>query len=90
MANLVSRGDIWMIDFDPIIGREQGGIRPGLVFSVDKFNQGPAEGGLSLPSFVKIDDMRSVSTRWLVRHCGRVRPETVALAAKRLGILLGM
>src|SRR5262249_45820767 len=36
------RGDVWLIDFDPTQGHEQAGRRPGLIVSVDLFNQGPA------------------------------------------------
>ena len=35
------RGDLWLADFDPVIGREQGEVRPALVLSVDPFNAGP-------------------------------------------------
>jgi mRNA interferase MazF len=38
-----SRGDIWDLDLDPKVGREQAGFRPALILSVDLFNQGPAE-----------------------------------------------
>ena len=31
-------GEIWQVDFDPRVGREQGGIRPALVISNDAFN----------------------------------------------------
>ena len=37
-----SRGEIWLVDLDPTRGHEQAGRRPGLVLSVDSFNQGPA------------------------------------------------
>ncbi|MBM4333818.1 MAG: type II toxin-antitoxin system PemK/MazF family toxin [Deltaproteobacteria bacterium] len=36
------RGEIWLIDLNPNRGHEQAGKRPGLVFSIDLFNQGPA------------------------------------------------
>ena len=79
------RGEVWSINLDPVLGREQGGSRPALVLSVDKFNQGPAdlvivlpitsrdkkqpihvaitppEGGVSAQSFIKCDDIRSIS-----------------------------
>jgi mRNA interferase MazF len=32
-------GEIWDVDFDPRVGREQGGVRPALVISNDFFNQ---------------------------------------------------
>lgn len=34
-------GEIWDVDFDPRVGREQGGIRPALVISNDAFNRVP-------------------------------------------------
>ena len=34
-------GDLWLIDCDPQVGREQGGIRPALVISNDFFNKLP-------------------------------------------------
>ncbi len=36
------RGDIWLVDLDPIRGHEQSGTRPALVISVDALNYGPA------------------------------------------------
>ena len=107
-----SRGDVWFVNFDPILGREQAGTRPALVLSVDKFNHGPAglvvvlpitsknkgqplhvavsppEGGLSLPSFVKIDDIRSVSKQRCKQFLGEVSALTMAEVEKRVRILL--
>jgi mRNA interferase MazF len=37
------RGEIWYARLDPIVGREQGGERPCLVFSDDRFNQSRAD-----------------------------------------------
>lgn len=98
-----SRGDIWFVNFDPILGREQAGPRPALVVSVDKFNHGPAElvvvlpltsknerqplhveitppeGGLTIPSFVKTDDMRSVSKGRCKQFMGEVPARTLAV-----------
>lgn len=34
-------GEIWDVNFDPHTGREQGGIRPALVISNDRFNGVP-------------------------------------------------
>jgi mRNA interferase MazF len=34
-------GEIWYVDFDPQVGREQGGIRPALIISSDFFNRAP-------------------------------------------------
>ncbi len=42
MGRLVSRGEVWLVDLNPLRGREQAGKRPGLVVSVNSFNQGAA------------------------------------------------
>jgi mRNA interferase MazF len=54
-----ARGDVWMVDFDPIQGHEQGGRRPALVVSVDVFNSGPAELVIVLPITSKSKGVRS-------------------------------
>jgi mRNA interferase MazF len=36
-----ARGQVWLIDLNPTRGHEQAGTRPGLVVSVDPFNQTP-------------------------------------------------
>jgi mRNA interferase MazF len=43
------RGEIWMADFEPVAGHEQGGKRPCLVLSEDLFNHGPAGLAVVLP-----------------------------------------
>jgi len=37
-----ARGDVWLVDLNPVRGHEQAGKRPCLIISVDLFNQGPA------------------------------------------------
>jgi mRNA interferase MazF len=34
------RGEVWLLDLDPIVGHEQAGRRPALVLSADAFNAG--------------------------------------------------
>ena len=109
-----SRGEIWLVSLDPTKGREQAGIRPALVISVDQFNHGsaelvvvvpitskakgvplhvevrPPEGGLTMTSFVKCEDVRSISTSRLVRRLGKVSNETVESVEDRLRIILGI
>ncbi len=36
-----SKGEVWDVDFDPRVGREQSGVRPALVISNDRFNGVP-------------------------------------------------
>jgi mRNA interferase MazF len=44
-----ARGEVWDLSFDPTIGREQAGVRPALIVSVNLFNAGPAELVVVLP-----------------------------------------
>lgn len=37
-----SRGEVWEVDLSPVRGHEQGGRRPALIISSDRFNHGPA------------------------------------------------
>ena len=112
--NRASRGEIWLVGLDPTKGREQAGMRPALVISVDIFNHGaaelvvaipitsmakgiplhiqvdPPEGGLSMTSYVKCEDVRSISTSRLAKKLGTVTPSTIDAVEDRLRILLGL
>lgn len=35
------RGEVWRLDFDPVLGHEQAGMRPALILSDDDFNELP-------------------------------------------------
>ncbi|HEY2867658.1 MAG TPA: type II toxin-antitoxin system PemK/MazF family toxin [Pyrinomonadaceae bacterium] len=112
--NQASRGEVWFVALDPTKGREQAGMRPALIISVDVFNHGPAElvvavpvtskpkgiplhvridppeGGLSVASYVKCEDIRSISTSRLVRRLGNVSLQTIESVEDKLKILLGL
>ena len=103
-----------MVGLDPTKGREQAGMRPALIISVDLFNDSaaelvvavpitskakgvplhvevePPEGGLTLKSFVKCEDVRSISTSRLVRRMGSVSAGTITSVEDKLRILLGL
>src|SRR5436305_15062152 len=34
-------GEVYFVDFDPVVGREQYGMRPALVVSIDRLNRAP-------------------------------------------------
>ena len=36
------RGDVWLVDLNPVRGHEQKDARPALVISTDQFNTGPS------------------------------------------------
>lgn len=110
----VARGDVWLVDLNPVRGHEQAGKRPCLIISVDLFNQGasglavvlpitskekgipfhvelnPPEGGLKVRSFIKCEDVRSISIERLENRWGTVSLETLAAIEDRLRILMGL
>ena len=110
----ISRGEIWLIDLNPVRGHEQSGKRPCLVISVNLFNQGasglavvlpitskdkripfhvevnPPEAGLKVKSFIKCEDIRSVSMERFISKWGMVNDKTIAEVEQRLKILIGL
>ena len=42
-APMPRRAEVWIATLEPVLGHEQGGRRPCLVVSTDRFNQGPTE-----------------------------------------------
>lgn len=55
----IRRGEIWLADLNPTIGREQAGVRPVLVLSSDYFNQGFADLVYAIPITSKKKNIRS-------------------------------
>ena len=102
------------MDLRPIRGREQDGVRPALILSVNKFNHGPAdlvivspmttkqknipthvlvpkgEAGLAEDSYIKCEDVRSISKDRLVRHMGDVTYPRIEQAQMFVRVLLGL
>jgi mRNA interferase MazF len=109
-----SRGEVWLVNLNPVRGHEQAGERPALVVSADIFNHGPAglvvvvptttrergipfhvevippEGGLRKRSFIKCEDVRSISTERLSKCLGEICSATMAQVEDRLRILQGL
>ncbi len=114
IAQVPSRGQVWLIDLDPTRGHEQAGTRPALIMSVDPFNQTalglavvvpitsrakefplhvrvePPEGGLQRISYIKCEDVRSVSCERLNKPLGRVSPAVLRQVEQRLRMVLGL
>lgn len=49
MSEPPRRGDVFLADLDPVIGREQAGRRPFLVLSIGQMNRAPAALVIGLP-----------------------------------------
>lgn len=109
-----SRGEIWLADLNPIRGREQAGLRPCMVLSVDLFNRSlaelvivilltskekgirshvplqPPEGGVREKSYIKCEDVRSISKERLTSRWGSVSPATIRSVEDCMRNLLGL
>ena len=108
----ILRGEIWLLDLNPTLGREQSGTRPALIVSDNIFNRGPAdlaivvpvtlknknvrshvripkgEAGLTLDSYAKCEDIRSVSKQRFMRRFGSVEAETMRSVEEILRFLM--
>jgi mRNA interferase MazF len=108
------RGEIWYARLDPVVGHEQGGERPCLVISDDRFNHSrahlvivlpitrtqrgiashvrvdPPEGGLKAVSFIKCEDVRSISKHPLQSRWCRVSAQTMDTVEDHLRILMNL
>lgn len=59
MKEPLLRGEIWLANFDPVVGHEQGGERPALVLSVDAFNSAYTDDVFVVPITSKFRSIRS-------------------------------
>lgn len=108
------RGEVWFVDLNPTVGREQAGSRPCLIVSDNGLNSSradlvivipitskakgipshveinPPEGGLQMRSFIKCEDIRSVSTDRLIRVMGTVTLPTLERVGQSLRLLLNL
>lgn len=109
-----ARGEIWEVDLNPTIGREQAGRRPVLIVSDNALNSSPRglvvvipvtgtsrglpthvpiippEGGLSKPSVLMIEQVRSISKDRLGRRYDVVSQATMGRVDQILRIVLGL
>lgn len=111
MAGIL-RGDIHWADLNPVIGSEQGGLRPVLVLSRNVFNQKsgtviavaitsqPQKAGFPLTlelgdselpkkSWIKISQIRTLSTKRIGKKIGAASEEELALIIEGLNEIIG-
>jgi len=112
MAGIL-RGEIHWAELNPVIGSEQGGLRPVLVLSQNIFNARSGtiiavaitsqpqrasfpltlklSGGTELPkeSWVKISQIRTLSTKRLRGKIASVSPEEIAVIIDGLNEIIG-
>lgn len=111
MARIL-RGDIHWADLNPVIGSEQGGLRPALVLSHNVFNERSGTviavaitskpqragypltmelGDTELPkkSWVKISQIRILSTKRIGKKIAKASDEELALIIDGLNEIIG-
>ncbi len=87
-------GEIWDLNFDPQVGREQAGVRPALVISTNRFNRLP--NGLhivvpitgtdrGLPFHVAIQPPEGGLTKYSFAMCDQVKSLSIRRFVRRRG-----
>lgn len=83
-----------MVDLNPVRGHEQGGMRPGLVISVDFLNHGPAAMAILLPvtskekrviSHVKVTPPEGGVRQQSFIKCEDIRSIAIQRLSRRMG-----
>jgi mRNA interferase MazF len=109
-----ARGEIWEVDLNPTVGRDQAGRRPALIVSDNALNTSPRglvvvipitgtarglpthipvnppEGGLTTPSVIMTEQVRSLSKARLANRYGAVTQPTMDQVDRILRIVLGL
>ncbi|WP_204106576.1 MULTISPECIES: type II toxin-antitoxin system PemK/MazF family toxin [Spirulina sp. CCY15215] len=81
-VDLFNQGASGLVIVLPLTSKEK-----GIPFHVEVL---PPEGGLKMKSFIKTEDIRSISVERLDRYLGTVSLETLAEVEDRLRILMGL
>lgn len=81
-VDLFNQGASGLIIVLPITSRDK-----GIIFHVEIL---PPEGGLTTRSFIKCEDVRSISVERLDKHLGIVNSEILQAVEERLRILIGL
>lgn len=112
---MVKRGDIFFADLNPVIGSEQGGVRPVLIVQNNAGNQcSPTviaaaitsqtdkahlpthiflqrnTCGLSRPSVIQLEQLRTIDKRRLRKYIGTLSRETVQKVNAALSVSCGI
>jgi mRNA interferase MazF len=93
---IASRSEIWRVDLEPVLGHEQGRVRPALIVSNDISNHGPAELVTIVPittqhrpmrSYLRIDPPAAGLKQVNYVICDQVRTISKRRLGKRYGSL---
>ena len=101
----MKRGDVYQANLDPVIGSEQGGIRPVVIIQNDRGNRySPTvivvavttrrkkpreESGLKEDSIVLTEQVRTLEKTRLTRYLGTVTAQAMKRIDRALGMSIG-
>ena len=91
----IKRGDIFYADLSPVVGSEQGGIRPVLIVQNNVGNRfSPTvranDSGLSRDSVVLLEQIRTLDKRRLKEKMGTLNPYSMHQVDEALSISFGL
>ena len=95
--SIVKRGEIYYADLSPVVGSEQGGMRPVLIVQNDTGNRHSptvalAEGsaGLNRDSIILLEQIRTLDKTRLRERMGRVDESTMNAVDAALAVSFGL
>ena len=97
---IVKRGDIYYADLSPVVGSEQGGIRPVLVIQNDignKYSPTVIAAAITsqinkakMPTHIELEQIRTIDKRRLREKIGRIDDGLMASVNNALSISFGL
>ena len=98
---IVKKGDLFFADLSPVVGSEQGGVRPVLVVQNDVGNKysptvpthvqlEATQGGLSKNSVVLLEQLRTIDKQRLKERIGTLSENQIPDVEKALSVSLGI
>ena len=97
MRKAIRRGDLFYADLNPVVGSEQGGIRPVLVIQNDVGNHfSPTHillenvPGLAPTSLLLLEQLRTIDRKRLRGYIGRISKEKMLEVDAALAISIGI
>ena len=92
----MKRGDIYYADLSPVVGSEQGGVRPVLIVQNDTGNRysptviAAPDYGLPRDSVVLLEQIRTLDKRRLRERMGRVDGELMERIDAAIAVSFGL
>ncbi len=97
---VVRRGDIYYADLSPVVGSEQGGVRPVLVVQNDVGNKhSPTiiaaaitsqKDKANLPTHIKLEQVRTIDKKRLGEKMGSIDEHDMGKVNQAIGISFGI